>query len=438
MFESITSRLNDIFRLLRRKGKLSKKDVEHGLRDIRMALLEADVHYKVTKEFISRLEGAAAGERVLKSFTPAETLLKVVYEELRDFLKDTGTQELKTDGRPGVIMLIGLQGSGKTTTAVKIAHLLREKGKKCLLVPCDLKRPAAVEQLQIMSDREKLPFYKISERSVEEIATNAVAYAREKGLSPVILDTAGRLHIDEGMIRELIQIRDLLKPDEILLVLDSMTGQDAVNIGLEFKKHVDFSGIVLTKMDGDARGGAALSLKFVTGKSIKLVGIGEKPGDVEFFHADRMASRILGMGDLSTLAEKAAQVIEKEEAEETAKKLREDRFTLEDFRKQIKTIRRLGSLDKILGMMPGMKSLRGMKVDDKSINRIEAMINSMTPEERDNPRVINGSRRKRIARGSGTSVSEINKLLKDFESMRKMMKQFSKGKLAVPPGFKQL
>ena len=434
MFESITTRLGDIFRVLRRKGKLSRKDVEKGLHEIRLALLEADVNYKVVREFIRRLEEAATGERVLKSFTPGETLQKVVYEELRDFLADSETKELNIDGKPGIVMLLGLQGSGKTTTAVRIAHQLRKKGKKCLLVPCGLKRPAAVEQLRIMAQREQLPFYEIHETDVHDIAMNAVAYAREHGLSPVILDTAGRLHIDDEMVKELVQIQKTLEPKEILLVLDAMTGQDAVTIGLEFQKQVDFNGIVLTKMDGDARGGAALSLKFVTQRPIKLIGTGEKPDDLEFFHAERMASRILGMGDLSTLAERAAEVIEKEEAEETARKLREDRFTLEDFKKQIKSIRKLGSLDKILGMMPGMKSLRGMKVDDTSIDRIEAIINSMTPEERDNPKVINGSRRKRIARGSGTSVSEVNRLLKDFEAMRKMMKNFSRGKMTMPPG----
>lgn len=435
MFESITERLGDIFRKLRRKAKLSRKDVEKGLREIRLALLEADVNYRVVKSFIERLEGTATGERVLKSFTPGDALRKVVYEELRDFLADSETREIQADGKPGIIMLMGLQGSGKTTTAVKIGHLLRKKGKECLLVPCDLKRPAAIEQLRIMAEREHLPFYEIQEKTALAIAENGVRHARERGLSTVILDTAGRLHIDDEMVKELAQLQQALHPGEILLVLDAMTGQDAVTIGLEFQKQVDFNGIVLTKMDGDARGGAALSLRFVTQRPIKLVGTGEKPDDLEFFHADRMASRILGMGDLSALAEKAAEIIEKEEAEEAARKLREDRFTLEDFRKQVRSIRKLGSLDKIIGMMPGMKSLRGMKVDDGSIDRIEAMINSMTPEERENPKVINGSRRKRIARGSGTSVSEINKLLKDFEAMRKMMRQFTRGKPAVPPGF---
>jgi signal recognition particle subunit SRP54 len=434
MFESITTRLGDIFRMLQRKGKLSRKDVEKGLREIRLALLEADVNYRVVKSFIDRLEEAATGERVLKSFTPGDTLRKVVYEELRDFLADSEKQDLRVDGKPGVLMLMGLQGSGKTTTAVKIAHLLRKKGKKCLLVPCDLKRPAAVEQLRIMAEREQLPFYEVSEKSVNDIAINAVNRAKEHGLNTVILDTAGRLHIDEEMVKELALLQQAVEPKEILLVLDAMTGQDAVTIGLEFQKQVDFNGIVLSKMDGDARGGAALSLRFVTERPIKLVGTGEKPDDLEFFHAERMASRILGMGDLSTLAERAASIIDKEEAEDAEKKLREDRFTLEDFRKQIKSIRKLGSLDAIVGMMPGMKSLRGMKVDDASIDRIEAIINSMTLEERANPKVINGSRRKRIARGSGTSVSEINRLLKDFEAMRKMMTQFTKGKMGMPPG----
>lgn len=434
MFENITTRLGEIFKSLKKKGKLSKKDVEKGLKDIRFALLEADVNYKVVKEFIEQLKKNATGERVLNSFTPGETLLKVVFEELTNFLSPKEKIEIKTDGKPGIVMLIGLQGSGKTTTAVKIAHFLRKKGKESLLVPCDLKRPAAVEQLMIMAEMDKLPFYKIREKTIEKIGLNAVSFARKEGLSPVILDTAGRLHIDDTMIDELINLKKLLNPKEILLVLDSMTGQDAVNIGLEFQKKVDFNGIVLTKMDGDARGGAAFSLRYVTSRPIKLIGTGEKPDDLELFHAERMTSRILGMGDLSTLAEKAAEVIKKEEAEEAAKKLREDRFTFEDFKKQIKMVKKLGSLENIAGMIPGMKSIGKIDVNDNSINRIEAIINSMTVSERNNPKIIDGSRRKRIASGSGTTVTEVNRLLKDFEKMKKMMKQLSKGKPGFLPG----
>ncbi|MCK4233848.1 signal recognition particle protein [candidate division WOR-3 bacterium] len=434
MFENITTRLGEIFKSLKKKGKLSKKDVEKGLKDIRLALLEADVNYKVVKEFIERLKKNATGERVLNSFTPGETLLKVVFEELTNFLSPKEKIEIKTDGKPGIVMLIGLQGSGKTTTAVKIAHFLRKKGKESLLVPCDLKRPAAVEQLMIMAEMDKLPFYKIREKTIAKIGLNAVSFARKEGLSPVILDTAGRLHIDDTMIDELINLKKLLNPKEILLVLDSMTGQDAVNIGLEFQKKVDFNGIVLTKMDGDARGGAAFSLRYVTSRPIKLIGTGEKPDDLELFHAERMTSRILGMGDLSTLAEKAAEVIKKEEAEEAAKKLREDRFTFEDFKKQIKMVKKLGSLENIAGMIPGMKSIGKIDVNDNSINRIEAIINSMTVSERNNPKIIDGSRRKRIASGSGTTVTEVNRLLKDFEKMKKMMKQLSKGKPGFLPG----
>ncbi|TES93114.1 MAG: signal recognition particle protein [Candidatus Cloacimonadota bacterium] len=435
MFDNITARLSEIFRKLGRKAKLSKKDVEKGLKDIRLALLEADVNYKVVKEFIARLEKSATGERVLKSFTPGETLLKVVYEELRDFLSTKKKIEIKADGRPGVVMLIGLQGSGKTTTAVKLANFLRKKGKRSLLVPCDLKRPAAVEQLKIMAEQNNLSFYEIKEKTVVKIGKGALESAKKECLTPVILDTAGRLHIDDVMLEELVQLKKLLSPKEVLLVLDSMTGQDAVNIGLEFQKKVDFDGTVLTKMDGDARGGAALSLKYVTGKPIKLIGTGERPDDLELFHADRMASRILGMGDISTLIERAEEVIDKEEAEEAAKKFKEDRFTLEDFRKQIKMVKKLGPLEKLAGMIPGMKSMGQMDVDDDAIKRIEAIINSMTVDERGNPKVINGSRRKRIAIGSGTTVREVNRLLKDFEMMKKMMKQFSKGKIGFPfPG----
>ncbi|TET21161.1 MAG: signal recognition particle protein, partial [Candidatus Cloacimonadota bacterium] len=307
MFETITARLGEIFRAWRRKGKLSKTDIENGLRDIRLALLEADVNYKAVKELINKLTNATTGEKLLTSFTPGETILKIVYEELTDFLSSKENIEIKSDGHPGVIMLIGLQGSGKTTTAVKIAHLLRKKGKKSLLVPCDLKRPAAVEQLRIMANSDNIAFYEVKEKSVEKIGIHAVAHAKQEGLSPVILDTAGRLHIDDSMIQELVQLRKAVSPKEVLLVLDSMTGQDAVNIGLAFHKKINFDGIVLSKMDGDARGGAALSLRYITQKPIKLLGTGEKPDDLELFHADRMASRILGMGDVVGLVEKAQQ-----------------------------------------------------------------------------------------------------------------------------------
>jgi signal recognition particle subunit SRP54 len=435
MFENITARLTEIFRGLRKKGKLTKKDVEKGLKDIRVALLEADVNYKVVKEFISILEKSATGERVLESFTPGETLLKVVYEELKSFLTPEKKSQLRVDGKPAVIMLIGLQGSGKTTTAVKIATYFNKKGKNPLLVPCDLKRPAAVEQLQIMAENQGLPFYKITENSVDKIAINAVEYAKEEGLNPVIFDTAGRLHIDDEMLDELVRLKKILSPGEVLLVLDSMTGQDAVNIGTQFLKKVDFDGIVLTKMDGDARGGAAFSLRYVTERPIKLIGTGEKADDFEFFHADRIASRILGMGDLSTLVEKAEGVIEKKEAEEAAKKLAGARFTFEDFKKQINMLKKLGPMEKLTEMIPGMKSLGKIDVDENSIKRIEAIINSMTEEERKHPKIINGSRRKRIASGSGTTVREVNRLLQDFESMKKMMKKFSKGKTVFPPGF---
>ena len=432
MFENITTRFGEIFRGFRKKGKLSSRDIEKGLKDIRLALLEADVNYKVVKIFIERLKKSASGERVLKSFTPGETLLRIVYEELSDLLSTKEKIEIKTDGKPGIIMLIGLQGSGKTTTAVKLAYSLMKKGGNPLLVPCDLKRPAAVEQLRIMAEQNKLTFYEIKEKKIESIGLNSVAFARKEGLSPVILDTAGRLHIDEVMLEELVNLKKLLSPKEVLLVLDAMTGQDAVNIGVEFQKKVDFDGIILSKMDGDARGGAALSLRYVTERPIKLIGTGEKPDDIEFFHGDRMASRILGMGDLFSLTEKAKEVIEKEEAEEAVRKITEDRFTLEDFKKQLKMVKKLGPLDKLAGMLPGMKSLGKVDVNSKAVESIEAIINSMTFEERNNPRIINGSRRKRIAEGSGTSVNEVNRLLKDFEKMKKMMKQFSKGKMGFP------
>ncbi len=428
MFENIAEKLGKIFTNLKKKGKLSRKDIDRGLRDIKLALLEADVNYKVVGAFLEKLRESTTGERVLTSFTPGETLLKVVYEELTDFLYSKEKTELKSDGKPGIIMLIGLQGSGKTTTAIKIAYLLKRRGKSPLLVPCDLKRPAAVEQLKIMAEQNKFPFYETRDNKVEQIALSAVKFSKEKGYSPVILDTAGRLHIDNEMVEELVRLKKLLSPKEILLVLDAMTGQDAVNIGKTFQERIDFDGIMLTKMDGDARGGAALSLRYVTKKPIKLLGIGEKPGDIEPFHADRMASRILGMGDLSTLVERAQEVIDREEAEETARKYREASFTLEDFRKQLRMVKKLGPLEKLAGLIPGMKSIERMDIDEKSLIRIEAIVDSMTLPERNNPKIIDGSRRKRIAAGSGTTVGEVNRLLKDFGTMKKMMKQMSKGK----------
>ncbi len=428
MLEELTGKLESAFRKLRGYGKLTEKNVEDSLKEVRRALLEADVNYKVVKDFIARVQEKAIGENVLKSVTPGQLIVKIVHDEIVRLL-GVSTMQVKTAGiPPTIIMLSGLQGSGKTTFAGKLANFLRKKGRKPMLVAADVYRPAAIQQLKVIGKSLDIPVYDEGAGDPVKIARNAISAARRDFRDTIILDTAGRLHVDEDMMNELVKIKSAIRPHEILFVADGMTGQDAVNAAKEFLNRLDYDGIVLTKMDGDARGGAALSIRSVTGKPIKFIGIGEKMGEIEQFHPDRIASRILGMGDVVTLVEKAQETIDKEKAAKLEEKLRKAEFTLEDFYDQLQQIKKMGSLESILSMIPGVgNQLKGVKVDDKAFTGIEAIINSMTLEERRNPKVLNGSRRKRIANGSGRKVQEINQLMKQFEQMKKMMKQM-KGK----------
>ncbi|MCJ7772923.1 MAG: signal recognition particle protein [Desulfobacterales bacterium] len=431
MFDSLSDRLNGIFKKLKGHGKLSEKNIEEGLKQVRMALLEADVHYKVAKLLISDIRERALGQEVMSSLTPAQQVIKIVNDELTA-LMGTKHQELRFSGPlPISIMLVGLQGSGKTTTAGKLAVYLRKKGRKPFLVPADVYRPAAIEQLNKLGLMLDVPVFP-SDREMDpvDICKNARTAAQKEGCDILLLDTAGRLHIDETLMEELRQIKDAVQPPETLLVADAMTGQDAVNIAQSFNDVLDISGVVLTKMDGDARGGAALSIRAITDKPIKFAGIGEKLEDLEPFHPDRMASRILGMGDVLTFIEKAQSVVDEKNAAELEKKLRKSQFTLEDFRDQMVQIRKMGSLTDLIGMIPGIgqaKQLKNLKVNEKELVRIEAIINSMTPQERQKHLILNGSRRKRIAKGSGTSVQDINRLIKNYTQAVKMMKKITKG-----------
>ena len=428
MLEDLTQKLESTFRKLRGYGKLNEKNVSDSLKEIRRALLEADVNYKVVKDFIATVQEKAVGEEVLRSVTPGQMIVKIVHDELVRLLGNT-TAQLKTAGiPPTIIMLCGLQGSGKTTFAAKLANHLRKSGRKPMLVAADVYRPAAIEQLKILGRGLNIPVYDEGAGEPVKIAFNAISASRNQFCDTVILDTAGRLHIDENMMDELARIKTRVRPHEILFVADGMTGQDAVNTAKEFAEKLDFDGVVLTKMDGDARGGAALSIRSVTGKPIKFIGVGEKTDDVEIFHPDRIASRILGMGDVVTLVEKAQDTIDKEKAEKLEKKLKKAEFDLEDFLDQLQQIKKMGSLESLLKMIPGVGSQLGnAQVDDRGLVRVEAIINSMTRDERRNPRILNGSRRKRIAAGSGTRVQDVNRLMNQFQQMKKMLKQF-KGK----------
>ena len=428
MLEDLTQKLESTFRRLRGYGKLNEKNIADSLKEIRRALLEADVNYKVVKDFIATVQEKAVGEEVLHSVTPGQMIVKIVHDELVRLLGNT-TAQLKTAGiPPTIIMLCGLQGSGKTTFAAKLANHLRKSGRKPMLVAADVYRPAAIEQLRILGRGLSIPVYDEGTGDPVKIAFNAISASRNQFCDTVILDTAGRLHIDENMMDELARIKTRVRPHEILFVADGMTGQDAVNTAKEFAGKLDFDGVVLTKMDGDARGGAALSIRSVTGKPIKFIGVGEKTDDVEIFHPDRIASRILGMGDVVTLVEKAQDTIDKEKAEKLEKKLRKAEFDLEDFLDQLQQIKKMGSLESILKMIPGVgRQLGNAQIDDRGLVRVEAIINSMTRDERRNPRILNGSRRKRIAAGSGTRVQDVNRLMNQFQQMKKMLKQF-KGK----------
>lgn len=420
MFEVFTQRIQNIFDRIKRRGRLSESDIQEVLREIRVTLLEADVNYKVVKDFLERVKTKALEESVLKSVSPSDQILKIIYEELTSLLGGEG----KVDRHlPSIVMLVGLQGSGKTTTAGKLAVYYRKRQGRPLLVACDTRRPAAIQQLEVIGNNIDVPVYKENTDPVT-IAENAVKFAKENVYEPVILDTSGRLHIDNELMEELKETYERIKPQEVFLVVDAMTGQDAVNIGESFVKFVPLTGIILTKMDGDARGGAALSMRAVTGVPIVFIGIGEKFDAIEPFYPDRMASRILGMGDIKTLVEKVELAATKERLEKSPEK-----FTLVDFMEQLREIRNMGPLDHIMGLIPGYSKLTAkmpVAVDEKKLKRIEAIISSMTIEERENPHIINASRKKRIASGSGTTVQEVNQLLKQYEQIKDMIKQFSR------------
>lgn len=420
MFEELTRRLNSALRDLRGRGKLSEKIVDEALRDVRRAMLEADVNYQVAKDFIRRVREKAIGQEVLKSVRPAQVVVKIVHDELVQLLGgEASTLDLSSSGST-VIMLVGLQGSGKTTVAGKLALHLRSRGKKTLLVAADVYRPAAGDQLSLLGEQIQVPVYVASGKKPVEICAKAKARARREGIDAVLLDTAGRWHIDKEMMQELVDIRRKVAPDEILLVADAMTGQEAVNLAKEFDALLDLSGVVLTKMDGDARGGAALSLRAVTGKPIKYVGMGEKLDALEPFYPDRMASRILGMGDVVTLVEKAKATMDLSEQRKLEEKLRQKTFSLDDFLSQLHQLKKMGPLDGLLDLVPGFEA-SGIVVDEKALVRVEAMINSMTAQERENPKIIEGNRKRRIAAGSGRTVQEVNQLLRQFAMIQKMV-----------------
>ncbi len=441
-FEGLSEKLQNIFRSLRGKGKLSEKDVEAALREVRLAFLEADVNYKVVKNFIAALKERVVGSEVLESLTPGQQVIKIVHEEMTKLMGGSTSKIMVASKPPTVIMMVGLQGSGKTTTSAKLARQLKKQGRRPLLTACDIYRPAAIKQLQVLGEQLEVTVFSMGEQNPVDIAKAAKAHAEKQGFDTVIIDTAGRLHIDEALMEELLQIKETVKPHEILLVVDAMTGQDAVNVAESFNQWLGLDGVVLTKLDGDSRGGAALSVKAVTGTPIKYVGLGEKLDALEPFHPERMASRILGMGDVLTLIEKAQENYDAKKAQELQQKLRKNEFTLDDFLDQFQQMKKLGSMSDILGMIPGMNKLKGLKdveVDEKELKHIEAIIRSMTREERRKPEIINGSRRRRIARGSGTSVQDVNKLLKQFAQTQMMIKQMSnlqQGRKIGKKGFK--
>ena len=428
-FDGLSSRLSEITRKLRGKSRITESDLKEILREVKLALLEADVNYKIVKEFINNIQEKALGQDVLKSLTPGQQVIKIVKDELIELLGGVESKINFNPNPPTVIMLVGLQGSGKTTTAGKLANLLRKQGKKPLLVACDVYRPAAIKQLQVVGSQLNIPvFSNESSKDVVHIAKQAMSVAISKLNDVIILDTAGRLHIDEELMNELKNLKTNIKPHEILLVVDSMTGQDAVNVAQSFNEALGIDGVVLTKLDGDTRGGAALSVKKVTQRPIKFAATGEKLSDIEVFHPERMASRILGMGDVLSIIEKAEEAFDEEEALKLEKQLKKKEFDLDDYLTQLRQIKKMGSFSSILKMIPGMNQFKDIKVDDKEFVRIEAMICSMTKAEKQNTKLLNGSRRIRIAKGSGTSVQEINKFIKSFEMTQKMMKQMKNKK----------
>lgn len=433
-FESLGDRLSGIFKKLRSRGRLSEKDIQEAMREVRLALLEADVNFKVVKEFCAKTAERCKGADVLESLTPVQMVVKIVHEQLVELMGGVseGAMKLQTAAKPPtVVMLAGLQGAGKTTNGAKLAGYFKRQGKRPLLAACDVYRPAAIKQLQIVGEQLGVPVFEQGQGDPVKIASEAVEHAKKHGNDLVFLDTAGRLHIDDALMEELNRIKETVKPHEILLAVDAMTGQDAVNAAQTFNERLGIDGILLTKLDGDSRGGAALSARAVTGKPIKFCGVGEKLDQIEPFYPDRMASRILGMGDVLTLIEKAEQAIDIKKAEQLEKNLRAGRFTLNDYLEQIGQLRGMGSMNDIMGMIPGINkgALRDAKFDERSMNRTEAIVLSMTPSERENPAILNSSRKRRIAAGSGTRVEDINKLLKQFEMMKTLAKQMAGGKV---------
>ncbi len=444
MFQSLTEKLSAAFKRFRNKGKLTEADVREGMREVKLALLEADVNFKVVRDFIKSVTERAVGTAVLESLLPAQQIVKIVNEELIRLMGSESPKIEIASKPPTVILMSGLQGAGKTTHCGKLAAYFKKKGKNPLLVACDVYRPAAIDQLKVVGDQIGVPVFTMGTGNPVKIAKAGVEHARKHGHDMVFIDTAGRLHIDEEMMKEIRAIKDAVDPTEILLVVDAMTGQAAVDVAATFNEQLDITGVVMTKMDGDTRGGAALSVKYITGKPIKFIGMGEGMDAVELFHPDRMASRILGMGDVLSLIEKAEAAFDEKTAAELEKKMRESTFTLEDFLLQLRQVRKMGNLSQLIGMLPGVKpgAIQDLNMDERQLSRIEAIVLSMTPAERFDPiAVLNGSRRKRIAAGSGTSVEEVNRLIKQFEQMKKMMKQFSNpnklrglfgGKMKIP------
>jgi signal recognition particle subunit SRP54 len=431
MFDSLTGKLESVFKKLRGRGVLKEDDVKEAMREVRLALLEADVNFKVVKDFIGRVQERAVGQEILSSLTPGQQVIKIVHDELVALLGGTQAKLHLSPNPPTVIMMVGLQGSGKTTTAGKLAKSFKKDGRRVMLVPADTRRPAAVQQLMTLAKQLGVEAYASDEKDPVKICAAAVKQAASSLYEVVILDTAGRLQIDEPLMEELRQIKAGVKPHEVLFVADAMTGQEAVNIAEKFNASVGFDGVVLTKLDGDARGGAALSVRAVTGKPLKFVGMGEKLDALEPFHPDRMASRILGMGDVMSFIEKAQETVNREEAEKLAKKLKKNSFDLDDFRNQLKQVKKMGGLESIMGMIPGMGKMRlpDAQVNEKELTKVDAIISSMTPKERADYTIVNGSRRARIAKGSGTQVQDVNRLLKQFAEMRKMMKSMTGGKM---------
>ena len=424
-FEGLTEKISSTFKKLRGKGRLKESDVKEAMREIRMALLEADVSYKVVKDFIKSVTARCVDTEVLESLTPSQMIVKIVNEELTRLMGSDAKHITTNPNGPTVVMLVGLQGAGKTTNGSKLAGLMKRQGKNPLLVACDIYRPAAITQLKVCGEKLGIPVFEKGTQDPVQTAKEAVLYARQRGHDMVFLDTAGRLHVDEALMNELKNIKQTVKPDEIMLVIDAMTGQDAVNAAQSFNDWLDIDSVMLSKLDGDARGGAALSVKAITGKPIKFAGMGEKLEDIEQFHPDRMAGRILGMGDVLSLIEKAEKAFDAKKAAELEEKLKSNRFTLQDFYDQMVQMKNMGSMEDILAQMPGGANLKGVKLDDKAMARQEAIILSMTPRERETPEIIGASRKKRIAAGAGVRIEDVNKLLKSFEQMRKMIRQFS-------------